>query len=581
MRARAQVSFAFGTHALPPCLRLSPPRGVVPPKSHALVALRYAPEASPSLLALTLPLTFNHSPANAGALRVRGEAAAPLLTTSLAPGGGLFLRPTCVGSVSESSFEVVNAGRAPARWRLDVSRRLAGVVAAAPRGGLLAGGESCEVAVSFAPAAAQRYEGRAALLLLPPGAAQGEEQEGEQEVDTGATGPAGPTTGSGNGGAAEAAEAAGVAAAAAAGKVILSIVGEGTPGALSVEPAAAHFGALRVGYPASRTLTLVNHSDGLLRYRVSVAASSSAGSSCRWAAEGGAGAGAAGGEGAAAPAPAVGDARLLAAMAEAAADADAAAALVVFEEAGLGAAGGGGTTTATARCAGGTDGEAAECWVSEAEGVIGGRSQKLLTVTLLPWRRARYRLRLVVSDGGGCGAGGAPLAAPCPLAAVDLTADVSFPCVLVTDAAADGAPKPVLWQQLGLPALNAALAGPVTRLELRAAGLAARGALTTDSAAALLPPLVVDLGALAAGGGAREIALRLFNPGALPAAWELHSYDNPQVGCCGRGVCVGRPPPHTAGHCDLLVLAMLLGECTGPPLARSWSLKTGWRAASR
>jgi hypothetical protein len=59
--------------------------------------------------------------------------------------------------------------------------------------------------------------------------------------------------------------------------------------------------------------------------------------------------------------------------------------------------------------------------------------------------------------------------------------------------------------------------------------LADRGALTTDSASALLPPLPIDLGALPLGGSERRVTLRLANPGALPAAWELHSYDDPEA----------------------------------------------------
>lgn len=86
------------------------------------------------------------------------------------------------------------------------------------------------------------------------------------------------------------------------------------------------------------------------------------------------------------------------------------------------------------------------------------------------------------------------------------------------------------WQQLGIPALNHALASPVTPLELHVQALEDKGVLTTDSAAKLLPPLALDLGAAAAGGRERVFAVRLHNPGALAAAWQLHSYDDPEVG---------------------------------------------------
>jgi hypothetical protein len=100
----------------------------------------------------------------------------------------------------------------------------------------------------------------------------------------------------------------------------------------------------------------------------------------------------------------------------------------------------------------------------------------------------------------------------------------------------------VVWRQLGLPALNAALAAPVTRAELRARALDDAGLMTTDAAAAALPRLGVDLGAVAPG-GAREFAVMLTNPGRLPAAWELHSWDDPEVGST-RGECLGVQQAH-------------------------------------
>lgn len=128
-----QVAFSFGTHALPPDLSLSPPAGLVAPKSHALVALRYAPVAAPAAFSLALPVTYNHTPVNAASLRVAGACHAPLITTSLAPGSRLFLRPTCVGGVSSRRVEVINPGRVPAGWRWVLSRRLTGVVAVSPQ----------------------------------------------------------------------------------------------------------------------------------------------------------------------------------------------------------------------------------------------------------------------------------------------------------------------------------------------------------------------------------------------------------------------------------------------------------------
>eukprot|EP00882_Tetradesmus_deserticola_P021021 GHRQ01022726.1.p1 GENE.GHRQ01022726.1~~GHRQ01022726.1.p1 ORF type:complete len:163 (+),score=50.87 GHRQ01022726.1:112-600(+) len=98
-------------------------------------------------------------------------------------------------------------------------------------------------------------------------------------------------------------------------------------------------------------------------------------------------------------------------------------------------------------------------------------------------------------------------------------ADVSFSCALQ-----------VAWQMLGIPQLNAELRSPVTQAELHARALSDRGRLTSDNAAALLPPFDVDMGIAAAGQGPRVFWVEVSNEGQLPLKWELHSYDAPEVG---------------------------------------------------
>jgi len=423
-----------------------------------------------------------------------------MITTSLAPSNRLFLRPTCVGTLSTRSVEVVNPGRVEAGWRWTVSKKLEGVVRLTPESGVLRGGESCEVTVSFSPNAAQAYEARTALLLLPlEGAAAAAEED--------AGGNSGNSSSPDLTAAAEQQAEGTVTEAAALGKTVITIAGEGAPSAISIEPRdGVWFGPVRVGYAEQRSLTLINQSDGLLQYRIGLSEEAAADDS------NGVGAGAG-----------VGDestpGSLAASMAAASAAADAAAEPIVLETASIG--------SSSSSC---------EWWVDEPEGVVGGRSQKALTVTLLPRHRRRCNLQLIIVDGSGSAtdttqqqAADSTASLLPPLASVAVTADASFPCVLVTDVACDSMPKPVAWQQLGLPALNLALASPVTPLELHVQALADKGVLTTDSAAALLPPLEVDLGTMGVGAGVREFAVRLFNPGELAAAWELHSYDDPEV----------------------------------------------------
>ncbi|KAI8476927.1 MAG: hypothetical protein J3K34DRAFT_516186 [Monoraphidium minutum] len=519
------VAFEFATHGLPPSLRLQPAAGVVPPKSHALIALRYAPPAAPAALDVAVPLTFNRSPADTATLAVRGGAHEPALATSLAPGNRLFLRPTCVGAASARAVEVVNAGRVAAGWRWAVSRKLEGVVAVEPQCGVLLGGESCQVTVTFVPRAVQAYEARTALLLVTPEqAAAAAAGSADGAARGGSPGCADAASGSGDGGG----SAGGGAAAGREGLevAVITVSGEGTPGALSVEPpGGVDFGALRVGYAERRALTFVNQSDGLLRFRAVLVEDGGGGGSGGddegdEGAVGEAEAGVQGGGG--------GGGSLEAEMAAATAGADAAAEPVVFDDAAAAA----GPAAGGSHGSGGDGSGAADCWLDAAEGEVGGRSQKTVVLTLLPRRRRRYRLRLLVlpaAGGGGGPPGAGAAAAAAPLASVAVRADARFPCVLVTDVACDGMSKQVAWQQLAIPALNAALAAPVAPPELRVRALADRGVLTTDSAAAMLPPLALDLGALAAGGPGRVFAVRLTNPGPLAAAWELHSYDDPEL----------------------------------------------------
>jgi hypothetical protein len=49
-------------------------------------------------------------------------------------------------------------------------------------------------------------------------------------------------------------------------QVALHVQGEGTPGALVIEPPLLDFGPVKVGHAVKRVVNLVNNSDGVLRY---------------------------------------------------------------------------------------------------------------------------------------------------------------------------------------------------------------------------------------------------------------------------------------------------------------------------
>lgn len=113
---------------------------------------------------------------------------------------------------------------------------------------------------------------------------------------------------------------------------------------------------------------------------------------------------------------------------------------------------------------------------------------------------------------------------------------------------------------LGVQRLNAELCSPVSCAELQARALADKGLLTNDNAAALLPPFELDLGVLAVGAAPRAAWLRLSNAGALPVAWELHSYDKPEV-CWLVGDAVSGTV-HVSLHVDVHACTPASTHCT-------------------
>lgn len=176
-------------------------------------------------------------------------------------------RPTCVGASSQRTVTLHNPSRVPVAFRWRLPARLQGHVSVSPASGLLRGNESASLTWTFTPAAQKVYEARAACLVLSPtpdggaAAANGHtsllslagmellaadwttredvESEGEQGGE---------------------------------GAVALSLVGEGTQGAIALDPPALELGDLRVGHPVRRQLVLQNVSDGVLRYSLDVAA---------------------------------------------------------------------------------------------------------------------------------------------------------------------------------------------------------------------------------------------------------------------------------------------------------------------
>lgn len=143
--------------------------------------------------------------------------------------------------------------------------------------GVLRGFESVKVALNFAPVVQQVYSARAALLLLPPDAATPATAARTAAYAAATAGAVSITTvdldesdqtALADGSDATAADQQQQQPGIDTEKLILTIVGEATPGALSVDPTTAAFGTTNVGYPQHKTLSLINQSNGVLRYSV-------------------------------------------------------------------------------------------------------------------------------------------------------------------------------------------------------------------------------------------------------------------------------------------------------------------------
>ena len=258
-------------------------------------------------------------------------------------------------------------------------------------------------------------------------------------------------------------------------RVVLKVLGEGTAGALAMDPPSLELGTLLVGHAVTRPVTLFNQSDGVIRYRIDCG-------------------------------PADGNP-----------EREAGSTPVEFPQAGLSAV---------------DPIPGLEVWVDESEGAIPARASKIVNVTFFPRFRKQYKLQLrcrtatvpplltppsappahrVPSGGslrpsslpplltkqrsrnnsngspiavgnltlaaatslGGLGEDTAPAVdkwpqqpSSAPPAICSLSATTVFPRLMVTDVLLEGVPKHVVWDMMGVQEVNAELKTQVTDLEL-------------------------------------------------------------------------------------------------------------------
>ena len=146
----------------------------------------------------------------------------------------------------------------------DVPQQLQPAFSVQPPAGVLRGNERQTVIWQFTPDRLGRHAGQVRCLLAPAQLTAGlaSHESAAEPPSLGST---------------AATQLESELTEAAVPAVSLKLVGECTKGAITLEPSSIHMGTVAVGFPAARTVTLLNQSDGTLRYHLSCVAVPSGG----------------------------------------------------------------------------------------------------------------------------------------------------------------------------------------------------------------------------------------------------------------------------------------------------------------
>lgn len=214
------------------------------------------------------------------------------------------------------------------------------------------------------------------------------------------------------------------------------LVGQGTIGALTLEPTCVDFGTVAVGFSAVREITLLNQSGGNLCYRVSCIATAAQATT------------------------------EMPSAADSASDTQ----------------GSGESETLQGRSDSHDDDSAMHLVIEEPSGSLPARATKTLRLTLNPVRRKQYTLQLVCHTATAGMPGGASsstafstVALPASMSSPPVCAAVSafstYPTVMITDVACQGLDKSFVWNQMKCSQINTELAAEMTEVRLPIAEL--------------------------------------------------------------------------------------------------------------
>lgn len=213
-------------------------------------------------------------------------------------------------------------------------------------------------------------------------------------------------------------------------QVGVRLVGQGTVGAVTLEPSSLDFGTVAVGFPAVRDITLLNQSGGNLCYSITCTAVP------------------------------VREAVLSLSAVESSPDAQASLAQLTAQ-----------TDSAQSQNAEAEDDDSAlHLVVEEPQGFLPARATKTLRLTLNPSRRKQYRLQLVCQTATAQSSSNALSTAPLPpnLSSPPVCAGIeafsTYPTVMITDIACQGLDKPFVWNQMSCSQINTQLAAEMTEV---------------------------------------------------------------------------------------------------------------------
>lgn len=211
-------------------------------------------------------------------------------------------------------------------------------------------------------------------------------------------------------------------------KIGVRLVGQGTVGAVTLEPSSIDFGTVAVGFPAVCDITLLNQSGGNLCYSITCTA--------------------------------VPMREAVPSLSAAESSPDANGSLAQLTE----------QMDSAQSAEVEDDGSALHLVVEDPQGFLPARATKTLRLTLNPSRRKQYRLQLVCQTATAQSSSTALSTAPLPanLSSPPVCAGIeafsTYPTVMITDIACQGLDKPFVWNQMSCSQINTQLAAEMTEV---------------------------------------------------------------------------------------------------------------------